>query len=138
MCSAIWRLPSQEGGALDEVAERGGMGDLPTLELICQLDTEPRGQDVKVTCFHPTDGSKAASVVDNKFVIWDLNHGDIAKVTVVCVDMQSDNESRGIYLHLKFTFELYPKKGYKLFPHSVSRTRMVTSSRLQLKFDGTW
>jgi len=101
MRSAIWRLPSQVGGALDEVAERGGVGDLPTLELICQLDTEPRGQDVKVTCFHPTDGSKAASVVDNKFVIWDLNHGDIAKVTVVRVDMQSDNESRGIFLNLK-------------------------------------
>jgi len=85
MHSAIWRLPSQVSGALDEVAERGGVVDLPTLELICQLDTEPCGQDVKVTCFHPTDGSKAASVVDNKFVIWDLNHGTIAKVTVVCV-----------------------------------------------------
>lgn len=109
MRSAIWRLPSQVGGALDEVPERGGVGDLPTLELICQLDTEPRGQDIKVTCFHPTDGSKAASVVDNKFVIWDLNHGDIAKVMVICVNMQSVNESRGVSLNLKFHFELYPK-----------------------------
>lgn len=92
------------------MAERGGVGDLPTLELICQLDTEPCGQDVKVTCFHPTDGSKAASVVDNKFVIWDLNHGDIAKVTTVCMDLQTDNESRGISVNLKFTFEFYPKK----------------------------
>jgi hypothetical protein len=110
MHSAIWRLPSQVGGALDEVAEHGGVGDLPTLELICQLDTEPRGQDVKVTCFHPTDGSKAASVVDNKFVIWDLNHGDTAKVTVVCVDMQTDNESGGISLNLKFTSEFYAER----------------------------
>ena len=115
MRSAIWRLPSQVGGALDEVAERGGVGDLPTLELICQLDTEPRGQDVKVTCFHPTDGSKAASVVDNKFVIWDLNHGDIAQVTVVCVDMQSDNEIRGIYLHLKFTLNCTQKRVTNIF-----------------------
>jgi hypothetical protein len=92
------------------VAERGGVGDLPTLELLCQLDTESCGQDVKVTCFHPTDGSKVASIVDNKFVIWDLNHGDIPKVTVVCMNKQSDNESRGIYLNLKCTFELYPKR----------------------------
>jgi hypothetical protein len=110
MRSAIWRLPSQVGGALDEVTERGGVGDLPALELVCPLDTEPHGKDVKVTCFHPTDGTKAASVVDNKFVIWDLNHGDIAKVTVVCVDMQTGNESRGNSLNLKFTFELYPRR----------------------------
>lgn len=80
MQSAIWRLPLQVDGVPDEVAECGGMSDLPALELVCQLDTEPHGQDVKVTCFHPTDGSKAASVVDNKFVIWDLNHRDTAKV----------------------------------------------------------
>jgi hypothetical protein len=82
MQSAIWRLPLQVDGVPDEVAECGGMSDLPALELVCQLDTEPHGQDVKVTCFHPTDGSKAASVVDNKFVIWDLNHRDTAKVTI--------------------------------------------------------
>lgn len=110
MRSAIWRLPSQVGGVLDEVAERGGVGDLPALELVCQLDTEPHGKDVKVTCFHPTDGAKGASVVDNKFVIWDLNYGDIAKVTVLCVDMQTGNESRRISLNLKFAFELYPKR----------------------------
>jgi hypothetical protein len=81
MQSAIWRLPLQVDGIPDEVAECGGMSD-QALELVCQLDTEPYGQDVKVACFHPTDGSIAASVVDNKFVIWDLNHGDTAKVTV--------------------------------------------------------
>jgi hypothetical protein len=80
MQSAIWRLPKQVDALPDEVAEPGGMNDLPALELVCQLDTEPHGQDVKVTCFHPTDGSKAASVVDNKFVIWDLNQRDTAQV----------------------------------------------------------
>jgi hypothetical protein len=80
MQSAIWRLPLQVDSVPDEVAECGGMNDLPALELVCQLDTEPHGQDVKVTCFHPADESKAASVVDNKFVIWDLNHKDTAKV----------------------------------------------------------
>jgi hypothetical protein len=109
MRSAIWRLPSQVDGALDEVAEHGGVSDFPALELVCQLDTEPHGQDVKVTCFHPADGWKAASVVDNKFVIWDLNHGEIAKVTVTCMDMQAGNEGRGMSANLKCTFKLYPE-----------------------------
>lgn len=88
MQSAIWRLPLQVDGSLDEVSECEGMNDLTSLELVCQLDTESHGQDVKVTCFHPSDGSKAASVVDNKFIIWDLNLGDIAKVTVACVGIK--------------------------------------------------
>ncbi|XP_069676669.1 EARP-interacting protein homolog isoform X2 [Periplaneta americana] len=79
MKSAVWRLPLRDDTAEDEVAERGSVNELPAVELVCQLDTEPFGQEVKVTCFHPTDGSKAASVVDNKFVVWDLDHGNTAK-----------------------------------------------------------
>jgi WD40 repeat protein len=101
MQSAIWRLPLQVDGTLDEMSECGGVRDLPALEQVCKLDTEPHGQDVKVTCFHPSDGSRAASVVDNKFIIWDLNSGDSAKVTVSCVDVQTGKDCRCISLNLE-------------------------------------
>ncbi|KAJ9601626.1 hypothetical protein L9F63_000234 [Diploptera punctata] len=79
MKSAIWKLPVTSEDAIDEVSENRDVNELLALEQVCQLDTQSHGQDVKVTCFHPTDGSKVASVVDNKFLIWDLNPGGAPK-----------------------------------------------------------
>ncbi|PSN32600.1 Protein TSSC1 [Blattella germanica] len=79
MKSAIWKLPSFDDSCNDDTQDHQEVNELEALELICQLDTESYGQDVKITCFHPTEGSKAATVVDNKFLIWDLNNGRSAK-----------------------------------------------------------
>ncbi|XP_063226400.1 EARP-interacting protein homolog [Bacillus rossius redtenbacheri] len=66
MRSTIWRVPQQPEA-----------GEAPaSLEQLAQLDTEKLGRDVRITAFHPSDGSRAVSVVDNHFVLWDLSAGD--------------------------------------------------------------
>nr|CAD7446410.1 unnamed protein product [Timema bartmani]CAD7463673.1 unnamed protein product [Timema tahoe] len=65
MRSAIWRIPPCE---TDTTPAK--------LEQLTLLETEEFGQDVKMTVFHPTEGSKAVTVVNNHFIQWDLAAGD--------------------------------------------------------------
>nr|CAD7416900.1 unnamed protein product [Timema poppensis] len=65
MRSAIWRIPPCESDTTPA-----------KLEQLTLLETEEFGQDVKMTVFHPTDGSKAVTVVNNHFIQWDLAAGD--------------------------------------------------------------
>ncbi|CAG2065830.1 unnamed protein product, partial [Timema podura] len=65
MRSAIWRIPPCETDATPA-----------KLEQLTLLETEEFGQDVKMTVFHPTEGSKAVTVVNNHFIQWDLAAGD--------------------------------------------------------------
>nr|CAD7600888.1 unnamed protein product [Timema genevievae] len=73
MRSAIWRIPPCE---TDTTPAK--------LEQLTLLDTEEFGQDVKMTVFHPTEGSKAVTVVNNHFIQWDLAAGD---AKLVCSGM---------------------------------------------------
>ena len=64
MKGALWKLPPESNEDSNEIQQ---------LEKLADIDTTPYGNDVKVIAYHPTDEDKAVSVVDNKFVLWDLN-----------------------------------------------------------------
>lgn len=66
MRSTVWRIPDAD------FTDDG-------LQSLCELDTEKYGLDVRTTSFQPSDGSRAMTVVDNHFLLWDLAEGD-AKV----------------------------------------------------------
>ena len=80
MKSSIWRLPVFDESAADGASENRDLNELPALDLVCELDTQKYDQDVKVTCFHPTESSKFSSVLENRFLIWDLKSGSNPKV----------------------------------------------------------
>ncbi|XP_054275007.1 EARP-interacting protein homolog [Macrosteles quadrilineatus] len=69
MRSALWRLPDCPDNC-------------PPLQQVCTFDTDGHGENIKVTCFNPLDGKQAATVVDNKFLVWDLGE-DSAQLTSV-------------------------------------------------------
>ncbi|XP_066999676.1 EARP-interacting protein homolog [Anabrus simplex] len=84
MRSVLWRIPvpsSPTGGG-----EQHEEHQVPPLEQLCMLDTEPYGQDVKVTVFHPTDGSRAVTVVDNHCLLWDLAQDNSKLVSNICLE----------------------------------------------------
>ncbi|XP_049763235.1 EARP-interacting protein homolog [Schistocerca cancellata] len=77
MRTALWKIPFKNTSAT-------GTGDqlAPALELLCNFDTEQYGKEVKVTDFHPTDGKRAVTVVDNQFVVWDIAESSSKMVSV--------------------------------------------------------
>lgn len=62
MKGALWKLPE-----LKEYTN-----DVESLKNIANIDTTPYGTDLKTIAYHPMDSTKAVSVVDNKFILWDL------------------------------------------------------------------
>lgn len=64
MKGALWKLPARQGEHTNEIEQ---------LEKLADIDTMPYGNDLKVIAYHPTDETKVVSVVDNNFVLWDLN-----------------------------------------------------------------
>ncbi|XP_034243168.1 EARP-interacting protein homolog isoform X2 [Thrips palmi] len=76
MKSALWRLPPAETEDQTDVDQEGGSGShhssMNPLECLCELDTMQHGKEVKVSVFHPTDGSRVMSVVDNHFLLFDV------------------------------------------------------------------
>lgn len=46
------------------------------LDLLTLLPTSDFGNEIKNTVFHTTDAEKVLSVIDNHFVIWDMNGSD--------------------------------------------------------------
>ncbi|KAG8311912.1 EARP-interacting protein homolog [Homalodisca vitripennis] len=69
MRTALWRLPESDD-------------DCVALERLCSFDTEPHGENIKVTAFNPLDGKQAATVVDNKFLVWDLGQDSAQLISV--------------------------------------------------------
>ncbi|XKL63244.1 hypothetical protein PGB90_005608 [Kerria lacca] len=55
MKSSLWKIPEEQ--------------DTDIL-LICNLDVQEYGGDIKISTFHLNDRSQIAIVVDNKVVIW--------------------------------------------------------------------
>ena len=76
MKSSLWRLPPLEtDDSTDTDLDRGSgvhQSSSNPLECLCDLDTAPYGKEVKVSTFHPTDGSRVMSVVDNNFLLFDV------------------------------------------------------------------
>lgn len=72
MKGAVWGLPDIETDT-HEIQE---------LAKVAEIDTTGYGNDLKIITYHPTDGTKAVSVVDNNFVLWDLG-ADAPKVIVL-------------------------------------------------------
>lgn len=71
MKGALWKLPE-----LKEYTN-----DIENLKNIAEIDTTPYGIDLKTIAYHPMDSTKAVSVVDNKFILWDLaNNGPQVKI----------------------------------------------------------
>ena len=64
MKGALWKLP-MIGESTNEILK---------LEKLADIDTTLYGNELKVIAYHPSDGTKAISVVDNNFVLWDLNN----------------------------------------------------------------
>lgn len=68
MKSAIWKINDDK------------------LDLLTDLPANQFGHDIKSTTFHTSDPTKALSVIDNHFVIWDLNDSE-AKVKLKSADI---------------------------------------------------
>lgn len=62
MKGALWRFPEL----------REYTNDVENLKKLANIDTTPYGTDLKTIAYHPMDSTKAVSVVDNKFILWDL------------------------------------------------------------------
>ncbi|XP_076664921.1 EARP and GARP complex-interacting protein 1 [Andrena cerasifolii] len=62
MKGAIWKMPE-----LKEYTN-----DVEDLKKLADIDTTPYGTDLKTIAYHPMESTKAVSVVDNKFILWDL------------------------------------------------------------------
>ncbi|XP_066592173.1 EARP-interacting protein homolog [Prorops nasuta] len=62
MKGALWHLP--------EINEQ--LNDISDLNKVADIDTSEYGSDLKTIAYHPTDGTKVVSVVDNHFILWDL------------------------------------------------------------------
>lgn len=62
MKGALWKIPSAKDA-----------NDILPLEKLADIDTTPYGSDLRTIAYHPVDGEKAVSVVDNNFVLWDLS-----------------------------------------------------------------
>ncbi|CAL7944372.1 unnamed protein product [Xylocopa violacea] len=62
MKGALWKLPE-----LKEYTN-----NVENLEKLADIDTTPYGTDLKTIAYHPMDSTKAVSVVDNNFVLWNL------------------------------------------------------------------
>ncbi|XP_014221007.2 EARP-interacting protein homolog [Trichogramma pretiosum] len=63
----------QMKGALWSIPKDNDTNDIVPLEKLADIDTTPYGNELKTITYHPTDSTKAVSVVDNNFVLWDLN-----------------------------------------------------------------
>lgn len=62
MRGALWKIPTSKD-----------INEIVPLEKLADIDTTPYGNDLKIIAYHPMDGQKAVSVVDNNFVLWDLS-----------------------------------------------------------------
>ncbi|XP_046739844.1 EARP-interacting protein homolog [Diprion similis] len=62
MKGAVWKLPPTETDT-HEIQKLGNEAE---------IDTTTYGSDLRIISYHPTDGTKVVSVVDNNFVLWDL------------------------------------------------------------------
>lgn len=62
MKGALWKIPVSKE-----------VNDIVPLEKLADIDTTPYGNDLRTIAYHPVDGGKAVSVVDNNFVLWDLS-----------------------------------------------------------------
>lgn len=72
MKGALWQLPQ-----LKEYTN-----NVENLTKLADIDTTPYGTDLKTIAYHPMDSTKAVSVVDNKFILWDLtDNGPQATIT---------------------------------------------------------
>lgn len=72
MKGAIWKLPE-----LKEYTN-----DVEDLKKVADINTTPYGTDLKTIAYHPMDSTKAVSVVDNKFILWDLADSEPQVITV--------------------------------------------------------
>ncbi|CAB0034195.1 unnamed protein product [Trichogramma brassicae] len=62
MKAALWNIP-----------KNNDTNDIIPLEKLADIDTTPYENELKTITYHPTDSTKAVSVLDNNFVLWDLN-----------------------------------------------------------------
>ena len=61
MKGALWKIPAAHD-----------INDIVALEKLADIDTTEYGNELKTIAYHPVDGKKAVSIVDNNFVLWDL------------------------------------------------------------------
>lgn len=66
--------------AILKLPEIENPNDIESLEIVTSFDTKEYGNDIKTTEFHPNDVTKAASVIENNIVLW-----DISEATATCI-----------------------------------------------------
>ncbi|XP_043278436.1 EARP-interacting protein homolog [Venturia canescens] len=69
MRGALWKLPTA-GEETDQ------------LQKLADIDTTSHGVDLKVITYNPTEESKLVSVVDDRFVLWDMSSEKAQEVSV--------------------------------------------------------
>lgn len=94
MKGAIWRFP--------EIEEY--TNDILQLDKLAEIDTTPYGTDLKTIAYHPMDSKKAVSVVDNKFVLWDL-----IREPQVLISLLTCNQKTSLLTYVEFILELVLK-----------------------------
>lgn len=82
MKGAVWKFPDEKENA----------NDITDLIKLGDIDTTTYGNDLKTIAYHPIESTKAVSVVDNKFVLWDLNDNGIQAST--CGTLASKGQPR--------------------------------------------
>jgi len=49
---------------------------IENLEVVTKFDATEYGNEIKTTEFHPSDATKAASVIDNNVILWDISDSE--------------------------------------------------------------
>ncbi|KAG8224969.1 hypothetical protein J437_LFUL009703 [Ladona fulva] len=75
MHASVWRIPETPEDSTGNGISDPCSATLPSLDHLSLLDTSEYGKDVLCTVFHPTEGNRVVSVVDNQFILWDLGEG---------------------------------------------------------------
>lgn len=81
MKGALWKLP-----ILNESSN-----EILKLEKLADIDTTPYGNELKIIAYHPSDESKAVSVVDNNFILWDLKNDNPQVISLLIIIYMLNN-----------------------------------------------
>lgn len=66
MKGALWKLPDGEINT----------NNIENLIKLGDIDTTSYGNELKTIVYHPMEGDKAISVVDNNFILWHFNEAN--------------------------------------------------------------
>lgn len=72
--------------AILKLPETENPDDIENLEVVTKFDTSEYGNEIKTTEFHPSDPTKAASVIDNNVILWDISESQGKSIKQIQLD----------------------------------------------------